>query len=352
MKIKQLHLLLLAALLVPVAAPALPKLAVLDMLLAPGMDRSLVVPVTDKIIEELEYSQKYLVFDRSKAEQVLREKEFQLSSGVVKIEDVRQAGEILGADLVVVASATRAGTTHVITAKMIDVANGEILAQSSFAQEGAIDVLLEVAREVGRELARLEAAEPAVARPEEAAAKSDPMISMQLQSLINRKAHMKEPGRLQMRQLANQLTEQDRLLLYTSNAKNNAGAVLLLNLLIPSLGSWFQGDVAGGLTELSLAVPAILGTGFGWPTYKNYSGEWHPEIPPFFYIGVGFIIIDVIYMCVRPFNYQKKWNTNLAKGLKRFALSFLDEEGSTFAVRATERGPEWKLGLNLVSFEY
>ncbi len=351
MKIKQLHLLLLAALLVPLAAQAQPKLAVLDTLLAPGMDRSVVAPATDKIIEELEYSQKYLVFDRSKVEQVLEDKKFQLSSMPVKEEEVRQAGEILGADLVVVASATRDGRTYMIAAKMIDVATGEILVLSLFAQEGASDVLLEVAREVGRELARLEAVEPAVRRPEEAAAKSDPMITMQLQSLIKSKAHMREPGRLQMRQLADQLTEQDRLLLYTTNAKHNAGVVLLLNLLFPSLGSWIQGDVGGGLTEIALAVPGILGASQGWQTY-HIDGETHVDFSPYFYFGAGFILIDVIYMCVRPFKYQKKWNTNLAKGLKRFALSFLDEEGTTFAVRATERGPEWELGLNLFRFEY
>ena len=37
------------------------------------------LPVTDKIIEELVHAKKYRVIDRSNIEQVLREKEFQLS---------------------------------------------------------------------------------------------------------------------------------------------------------------------------------------------------------------------------------------------------------------------------------
>jgi TolB-like protein len=367
MKSKHFFPLLLAVLLVPLAVQALPQLAVLDTVLAPGIDKSVVVPVTDKIIEELVHSKKYKVIDRSNVEQILKEKEFQLSSGVVRTEEVRQAGEYLGADLVVVASASRVGTTHVMTAKMIDVVSGEIVAQSSAEQKGAIDVLLDVARMVGRELAGLEVEEPvlaqarteAAAKTEQAAevkpepAKSDPMITMQLQSLIKSRAHMNEAGRMQMMGLADQLTEQDRLLLYTTNAKSNAGVALLLNLLLSSLGSWIQGDVAGGLVELTFMTTALLGTSLGWTTYYDYYwGYSYREPNAFFYVGVGFLVINIVYMCVRPFTYQKKWNTNLARGLKTLVLSILDEEGSTFAVRLTERGPEWKLGLNLVSFEY
>jgi TolB-like protein len=359
MKSNKFHLLLLASLLLPLAAHAVPQLAVLDTILAPGMDKSVVVPVTDKIIEELVHAKKYRVIDRSNVEQVFREKEFQLSSGVVKTAEVRQAGEYLGADLVVVASASRVGTTHVITAKMIDVVTGEIVAQASAEQKGAIDVLLEVARLVGRQLAGLEVTEPvaaakteAAAATQPAAAKSDPMITMQLQSLIRSRAHMREPGRLQMMQLADQLSEQDRLLLYTTNQKNNAGVALLLNLLLTSLGSWVQGDVSGALTEIALALTAIVGVTTGWTEYYDYYYGWYSEPNAFYYIGLGFVAIEIVYLCVRPFTFQRQWNANLARGLKTIALSFLDEEGANFGVRPTEHGPEWKLGLSLVSLKY
>jgi len=365
MKKPKFFLLLISALLTPLAAQALPQLAVLELVLAPGMDRSVIVPVTDKIIEELVRSKQYRVIDRSNVEQILKEKEFQLSSGVVKTEEVRRAGEYLGADLVVVANASRVGTTHVITAKMIDVVTGEIVLQASAEQKGAIDVLLEVAREVGRQLAgvkveervlaqaRTEAAKSAPqAEAPAAPAKSDPMISIQLQSLIRSRAHMNEPGRLQMMSLADQLTEPERLMLYTTNQKNNAGVALLLNLLLTSLGSWIQGDVTGALVQLANMTVAILGISYGWDEYYDYYYGYYEEPNAFYYIGWGFLAINIVYMCVRPFTFQRQWNTNLAKGLKTFALSFLDEEGATFVVKATERGPEWKLGLSLVRLEY
>jgi TolB-like protein len=370
MKSKPFYLLVLAALLVPLGLQALPQLAVLDAVLGPGMDKAAISPVTDKIIEELVHSKKYRVIDRSNVEEVLREKEFQLSSGVVKTEEVRQAGEYLGADLVVIASATRVGTTHVITAKMIDVVTGEIVAQASAEQKGAIDVLLEVARTVGRELAGLEVEEPvlaearaeAEAKTEEAAevkpapaapAKSDPMITIQMQSLIKSRAHMNNSGRMQMMQLADQLSEQDRLMLYTANAKKDAGIALLLNLLLTSLGSWIQGDVAGALLELGIMTVAIVGVSVGYTEYYDpYYGYYSSEPNAFYYTGLGLIAVNIIFMCVRPFTYQRSFNNNLARGLKTIALSILDEERSTFAVRVTERGPEWKLGLSLVSLEY
>jgi hypothetical protein len=57
-------------------------------------------------------------------------------------------------------------------------------------------------------------------------------------------------------------------------------------------------------------------------------------------------------MCIRPFTFQRQWNTNLARGLKTVAISFLNEGGSTFGVRATEHGPGWKLGLSLARLRY
>jgi TolB-like protein len=146
---------LLAVLLVlcPLGLFAIPQVAVLDTVLAAGIDPTVATPISDKIIEELINSGKYRVIDRANVERILREKEFQLSSGIVRDEEVRQAGEYLGADYVVIANLSRVGSTFVISAKMIDVVTGEISAQSSSEKKGSIDVVLDVARAVGRQLA-------------------------------------------------------------------------------------------------------------------------------------------------------------------------------------------------------
>ena len=92
-----------------------PKVAVLDALIPDDMDRSVVVPVTDKIVEELVNSGLYTVLDRANIEQVLQEKEFQVS-GLVKDTEVVQAGEYLGARYVVVARVSRIEETFFISA--------------------------------------------------------------------------------------------------------------------------------------------------------------------------------------------------------------------------------------------
>lgn len=139
--------------LLPLAAFALPQVAVLDAAIPADMDPSVIVPITDKISEELVKSGKYVVLDRASVEQVLKEKEFQLSSGLVKTEEIRKAGEYLGADFVVAARASKVGSTYFISARMIDVKTGAITAQTSVELPGDLDVLLQLARTAGNRLA-------------------------------------------------------------------------------------------------------------------------------------------------------------------------------------------------------
>jgi TolB-like protein len=361
-------------LLASLSAYAAPQIAVLDTVLAAGVDPAAGILVTNKIEEEFVNQKKYHVLDRANIDRVLREKEFQLSSGVVRNEEVRQAGEYLGADFVVVANVSRIGQTYVISAKMIDISSGEIAAQASAQQAGRIDVLLDVAKEVGVRLAGTavtvagiqeepveEKAEPAAEKPkaekpaaiEASGTASGSAAVMQLQALIRAKAHMRSAGQLQMMSLADQISDSERMFLYSSNMKNNAGMALLLNWLVPSLGSFIQGDVVGGITELGLLAAGAVCLGVGWTDYYDSWGFYLYSEPNFlYYTGIGVLVVYVVYYCVRPFSYQRTWNRNLAKSLKTVSLSVLDADGATFAVYPTDRGPEWKLGLSLVSFKY
>jgi TolB-like protein len=148
---------------------ALPQLAVLNVVLSAGIDPTVAGIITGKIEEPIVASGRYEVLDRSNVDQVLTEKEFQLSSGLVKPEEVRRAGEYLGADLVVAGTVSRVGQTYALSAKMIDVATGKVIAQASAEKEGKIDVLLPLARQVGEQLAARGPA-PQAAVPEKPAA--------------------------------------------------------------------------------------------------------------------------------------------------------------------------------------
>ena len=361
MKNSRIALLVLGILLLPAFVFARPQVAVLDTILAVGMDKTVAAPITDKIIEELVNSGKYTVIDRANVEQVLREKEFQLSSGVVKNEDVRQAGEYLGADLVIASNASRVGSTYVISAKMIDVVTGEIVAQASSEQKGTIDVVLDVARTVGRQIsgqsvvvATKPAAEPpkTVAPAAAAPAVGNAAATLQIQALIRAKAHMRQSGQLQMMSLADQLSDTERLMLYSSNRKQDAVLYLLLNW-VPSVGSWVQGDSTGAVIELCWIVlgGVLIARGVD-RVWDPFWLEYNYELNGVGWAGVLACSIYFVYSWVRPFTYQRQWNTNLARGLKTVTLSVLDADAMTFDVYRSERGPEWKMGLSLVSFEY
>ncbi len=133
-------------------ASALPQVAVLDAVIEDDMDPGVSIAIADKISEALVNSGKYTVLDRASAHLVLKEKEFQLS-GLVKTEEIRRAGEYLGADFVVAARAAQIETTYFVSARMIDVKTGAIKAQASVEREGRIAILLGIANAVGIKLA-------------------------------------------------------------------------------------------------------------------------------------------------------------------------------------------------------
>ena len=340
---------------------SLPHVAVLDTILAPGMDPTVAVPVTDKIVEELVNSGKFTVIDRANVEQILREKEFQLSSGIVRTEEVRQAGEYLGADFVIVANASRVGSTYVISAKMIDVVTGEIAAQASTEKQGKIDVLLEIARVVGKQISGQEivVAEAATKVEEkkvevvvETAKGGSALAIAQLQELIRTRTHMKRGGDLRMLPLASQLSDQEKMMLFMSNRKDGAVTAMLLNWLVPSLGSFLQGDVTGGIIELSLVTTGAVMMLNGESEYYDFYDGWYRDYNSFFYVGAVVLGVYVIYYIVRPFQFVKQWNQKLATVLQVPYVALMNPDKSTFSIVPTDRGVDWRFGLNLVSIEY
>jgi hypothetical protein len=59
-----------------------PKVAVLDLTLQKGIDASVIASVTESVMEEVVDARAYVVLDRVCIEQILKEKEFQLSGMV------------------------------------------------------------------------------------------------------------------------------------------------------------------------------------------------------------------------------------------------------------------------------
>ena len=148
---KRVALFLLIALVVS-AVSAQPKVAVLDADLQRGIDRSAAAAVAEKLTERLVLSGRYTVLDRANVEQVLREREFQLS-GLVSDTEISETGKFLGADFVVVIRVQRVDRTYLVSARMIAVTTGVIAKQSSAEGEGRASILLKLAEETGDGLA-------------------------------------------------------------------------------------------------------------------------------------------------------------------------------------------------------
>lgn len=133
-------------------AAAQPKVAVLDAVLQKGIDRSAAAAVSEKLTERLVISGRYTVLDRANVDQILREREFQLS-GLVSDTEISEAGKYLGADFVVVIRVQKVDRTYLVSARMISVATGIIFNQASSEGEGRASILLALAEEAGDSLA-------------------------------------------------------------------------------------------------------------------------------------------------------------------------------------------------------
>jgi len=149
---KRVLLCVCALTLLAAAAWTQPKVAVLDAVVPKGINSSVVIPVTEKVIERLVNSGRFTVLDRANVEQVLGEREFQVS-GLVSDAEVTEAGKYLGADYVVVLKVQKIEDTYFLSAKMIAVMTGVIFAQSSAEEEGKLSVLLSLAERAGDVLA-------------------------------------------------------------------------------------------------------------------------------------------------------------------------------------------------------
>jgi basic membrane protein A len=155
---------LLAILVFPFQLSASPRVAVLDIVVSKEIDPSVVVPVTETIMEQLVSSKAFTVLDRSFVAQVLKEKEFQVS-GLVSDAQIVMVGQYLGADYVVAGRAQYVADSYFLVAKMIDVKTGVITAQTSETGQGKVLILLELARAVGGKLAGAGGPSPLASQP-------------------------------------------------------------------------------------------------------------------------------------------------------------------------------------------
>jgi len=129
------------------------RIAVIDTVLPKGMDVGVVIPVTEKIMEEFVRSKQFVVLDRAFISKTLSEQEFSISdltSGDSKT--LATIGGFLQSNYIVVSTVQQLDKTFFLSAKMIEVKSGVIHAQVSVDRTGSIAVLIEMAAELGKKL--------------------------------------------------------------------------------------------------------------------------------------------------------------------------------------------------------
>ena len=85
----------------------------------------------------------YIVVERANIDKILKEQKFQ-SSGCTDSECAVEIGQLLNADLTIIGTAGKVGSTYTIQARIINVETGEALQSAKFTHKGEIDELLSI----------------------------------------------------------------------------------------------------------------------------------------------------------------------------------------------------------------
>jgi len=110
--------------------------------------------LTDRLRVELVRAGRFQVVERERMNAVLQEQGFQQSGACSTDECAVEMGRLLGAERIVAGTIGRIGRTYTITARMIDVGTGRIIADASHDCRCEIDDLLGGMAEIAATLAR------------------------------------------------------------------------------------------------------------------------------------------------------------------------------------------------------
>ncbi|MCK4445562.1 MAG: hypothetical protein KAW56_00610 [Candidatus Marinimicrobia bacterium] len=98
--------------------------------------------LTDRLIIELVNTNKFTVLEREKMDEILKEQGFQIS-GCTSNECVVEIGQLTGVEKVVAGSIGKVGDIYSISARIVSVETGKILATATYDYKGDIGNLLE-----------------------------------------------------------------------------------------------------------------------------------------------------------------------------------------------------------------
>ena len=111
-----------------------------------GISQTEAVALTNRLRNELFRQEKFDVVERSMMESILNEQNFQLS-GCTSTECLIEVGQLLGAQNMLGGSISKVGNVYTVSARMVDVESGRLLAVSDYDLVGEIGDMLTIGME-------------------------------------------------------------------------------------------------------------------------------------------------------------------------------------------------------------
>lgn len=119
---------------------------------------------------------------------------------------------------------------------------------------------------------------------------------------------------------SSQLTESEKLILYSDFKKDNILPFVLNFLVGIGLGSFIQGDSTGGWIAVAgdMAGIGLLAVGYVGALNSVYGSSGYSS--GITMIGISEIILagTRIFECIRPFTFASRYNTTLKKSIKYY----------------------------------
>jgi hypothetical protein len=142
---------------------------------------------------------------------------------------------------------------------------------------------------------------------------------IKLYFMLHDKQFRDKMGIYEMQRVAGDIAFSDRLAMYAAFERRDQGMGAGLNFLIPSLGSWMQGDVFGALLQNGLTL--VGGGLILWHQTYDYDNstfysEEKGQSDMMLYAGVTVLVANWVFGIIRPFTYVKKWNKQIATSLR------------------------------------
>ena len=106
-----------------------------------GVSQSETSTLTDRLRDEMFNTGLYIVLERGKMDEVLKEQGFQ-QSGCVTSECAVEVGNMLGVQQMIGGSIGKVGSIYTVSARVIDVQTGEVLKSANYDHIGDIGQLL------------------------------------------------------------------------------------------------------------------------------------------------------------------------------------------------------------------